>query len=68
MELLGVGRVVSRELMSGRSFAAALREQLADPELAFKLSRYRTALQGSMAIESAADLLERVVRSSSKAA
>ena len=67
VELLGVGRVIPREFMSGARFAAAVREQLADPGLAPKLSRYRMALQGTVAIERAADLLERSARASSKA-
>jgi hypothetical protein len=54
VELLGAGRVIPRELMSGARFAAAIREQLADPGLAHELSRYRTALQGTLAIETLA--------------
>jgi UDP:flavonoid glycosyltransferase YjiC (YdhE family) len=62
--MLGAGRVVPRASMSGATFAAALREQLADPEQAPKLSRYRAALEGSRAVERAADLLENVARNS----
>ena len=45
-EVLGVGRVVPRAQMSGATFAAALREQLNDPEQPAKLARYRSALEG----------------------
>jgi UDP:flavonoid glycosyltransferase YjiC (YdhE family) len=57
VELLGAGRVVPRDRMSGATFAAAVREQVAEPEQALKLARYRAALQGSRAVERAADLL-----------
>lgn len=68
VEVLGVGRVVPRERMSGATLAAALREQLADPEQALKMSGLRAALLGSKAVEVAADLLEKVARTSAKAA
>jgi rhamnosyltransferase subunit B len=68
VEVLGVGRVVPRERMSGATLAAALREQLADPEQAPKLSGVRAALLGSKAVDAAADLLEKVARTSAKAA
>jgi rhamnosyltransferase subunit B len=61
-EVLGVGRVVSRKCMTGATFAAAIREQLADPEQPAKLSRYRAALEGERAVERAADLLENIAR------
>jgi rhamnosyltransferase subunit B len=61
-EVLGVGRVVPRTQMSGATFAAALREQLNDPEQPARLARYRAALAGSRAVERAADLLESVAR------
>jgi len=62
VELLGAGRVVPRDRMSGATFAAALREQLAEPQQPLKLARYRAALQSSRAVERAADLLEQVAR------
>lgn len=58
LEVLGVGRVVPRERMSGATFTAAVSELLADVEVSSKLSRYSAALEGSSAVERAADLLE----------
>jgi rhamnosyltransferase subunit B len=63
LELLGVGRVVSREHMSGATFAAAARELLSDPEIQTRLSRYRTAIATQDAIADAADLLQNVASS-----
>lgn len=63
-EVLGVGRVVPRAQMSGATFAAALREQLNDPEQPARLARYRSAIEGSRAVERAADLLEDIARES----
>ncbi|HVZ36210.1 MAG TPA: nucleotide disphospho-sugar-binding domain-containing protein, partial [Polyangiaceae bacterium] len=61
-EVLGVGRVVPRKQMTGATFASALREQLKDPEQPARLTRYRAAIDGSRAVERAADLLENVAR------
>lgn len=60
VEVLGAGRVVARETMSGATFAAAARELLGDAEIGPRLSRYRSALASPDAVERAADLLERV--------
>jgi rhamnosyltransferase subunit B len=60
VELLGAGRVVPRDGMSGATFAAAARELLGDAQTAAKLSSYRAALAAPRAVDHAADLLERV--------
>jgi len=62
VEVLGAGRVVPRDRMSGATFAAAVCELLGDPEIGSGLSRYRAALAGERAVERAADLLEKVAR------
>jgi len=62
VEVLGAGRVVSRDCMSGATFATAVRELLGDAELRSRLSGYRAALASPRAIERAADLLESVAR------
>jgi len=62
VELLGAGIVVPRDQMSGGSFAAAIRKLLSDPEIAARLSRYRTAIAPTRAVEQCADLLERIAR------
>ena len=62
VEVLGAGRVVSRDCMSGATFATAVRELLGDVELRSRLSGYRAALASPRAIERAADLLESVAR------
>jgi UDP:flavonoid glycosyltransferase YjiC (YdhE family) len=63
VEVLGAGRVVPRERMSGATFAAAVRELLGDAELSSRLSRYCALLASPSAVERAADLLENVARS-----
>jgi UDP:flavonoid glycosyltransferase YjiC (YdhE family) len=62
VEVLGAGRVVPRDRMSGATFAAAVRELLGDAETASRLSHYRAALASPRAVERAADLLESVAR------
>ena len=62
VEVLGVGRVVPRERMSGATFAAALRELSASPALGSKLARYRSALAVQRGVDNAADLLQGVAR------
>lgn len=62
VEVLGAGRMVPRERMSGPLFAAAARELLRDPEIGRRLARYRTALAEPRAVDAAADLLQRVLR------
>lgn len=61
VEVLGVGRVVPRERMTGATFAAALRELSASPTLGTKLAQYRAALAAQRGVENAADLLQGVV-------
>lgn len=62
VEVLGAGRVVPRERMSGATFAAAARELLTDPVMGARLSRYREALASSRSVERAADRLQGVAR------
>jgi rhamnosyltransferase subunit B len=62
LEVLGVGRVVPRERMSGATFAAALRELLASASIGARLVRYCTALESQHGVENAADLLQNVAR------
>jgi UDP:flavonoid glycosyltransferase YjiC (YdhE family) len=62
VEVLGVGRVVARERMSGATWAAALRELLSKPGNAARLARYRAALASQLGVENAADLLQAVAR------
>lgn len=62
VEVLGVGRVVARDAMSGATFAAALRELLAAQGLGARLARYRAALGAQRGVENAADLLQSVAR------
>lgn len=64
VELLGAGRVVARESMSGATFAAAVRELHADGTLAARLARHREALAQPRGVERAADFLEHVARCS----
>lgn len=68
VEVLGVGRVVPRERMSGATFSAALSELLEDAAVASKLSQYRAALRDTSAVSRAADLLESVARRAALAA
>lgn len=68
LEVLGVGRVVPRERLSGATLSAALGALLSDAAIASKLSHYRAALQNASAVERAADLLEKVARGTALAA
>ena len=63
VELLGAGRVVPRESLSGAVFARAVRELLADRATATRLPYYAAALTRPRAIEDAADFLLGVARS-----
>lgn len=62
VEVLGAGRVVPRDRMSGATLAAAVRDLLGDAEVPSTLSRYRAALASPRAVERTADLLENVAR------
>lgn len=63
LELLGAGRVVPRDRMSGSAFAAAARELASDEEMGARLCRYRALLEPPHGVQRAADLLEGVWRS-----
>ena len=62
VEVLGAGRVVARETLSGATLSAAVRELVADGEIGARLSSYASALASPRAVERAADLLEDVTR------
>lgn len=62
VELLGAGRVLPREGLTGATCARAVRELLADPALAARLPHYAAALAHPRAIEAAADVLLRVAQ------
>jgi rhamnosyltransferase subunit B len=64
VEILGAGRVVRRDRMSGPTFAAAVRELLEDSAVGSRLSGYRAALDPPRAVERCADLLERLAMNS----
>jgi UDP:flavonoid glycosyltransferase YjiC (YdhE family) len=61
LEVLGVGRVVPRDRMSGATFAAALRELQGDSAVRSRLAHYRAALEAQRGVENAADLLQRIM-------
>lgn len=62
VELLGAGRVVPRETLSGRTLAAAASALLGDPGVPERLARYQAALSPALGVQRAAEYLERVAR------
>ena len=62
VEVLGTGRVVPRELISGSALATTVRQLLTDPQIGERLACYRAALTPACGVQRAADLLERVTR------